>query len=295
MSDRIITEWGGFFITPNIIIDDYGANLGVYGLAVYMTLARYANQNGESFPAVKTIATVCDCSENKVREAIKHLVRLGLLRVEERSKDSGGQTSNLYTLLTPPTRQVKPPPSQDEAPPLHTVNPNKTHSEQDSSNKSSSSSESSKTKIAAEEPKAAATAEDKAKLQKVVKLYEENLGVITPLTHDLLIEMADKYALAHIEFAMTEAVKANVRKLNYVQGILDRIEREGFNAAKRPPDRRNIPGTIPPDRRHNKDIIEATPEQLAGVGVPITPEKMEEIRERARRQLQNNVSKSSNR
>jgi hypothetical protein len=133
MSDKVTTEWGGFFITPNIIIDDYGANLGVYGLAVYMALARYANQDGESFPAVKTIATVCDCSENKVREAIKHMVRLGLLRVEERSKDSGGQTSNLYTLLTPPTHQVKPPPSQDEAPPLHTVNPNKTHIEQDSS------------------------------------------------------------------------------------------------------------------------------------------------------------------
>jgi hypothetical protein len=82
---------------------------------------------------------------------------------------------------------------------------------------------------------------------------------------------------------MTEAVKANVRKLNYVQGILDRIEREGFNAAKRPPSRRNVPGTIPPDRRQNKDIIEATPEQLAGVGKVMTPERMKEISEQFKR------------
>jgi hypothetical protein len=122
MSDSYAAEWGGFSMFPNALFDKHGADLGVYGLAVFMALARFAGQDKACFPAIKTVAKSIGCSENKVRDSIKMLVDLGWLVVTERHNQKG-QTSNLYTLRGSPGEP--PPPSQGEVTPLQDVKPTK--------------------------------------------------------------------------------------------------------------------------------------------------------------------------
>jgi hypothetical protein len=76
---------------------------GAAALAVYATLARRADRDGASWPRLSAIAEQAATSERTAQRAIQLLEVLGLVEVtscfEEGSKR---QTSNLYTLLTPP-------------------------------------------------------------------------------------------------------------------------------------------------------------------------------------------------
>lgn len=58
-------------------------------------------------------------------------------------------------------------------------------------------------------------------------LYEQNIGPLTPLIADALTDLENTYPLAWIEDAIQIAVKANVRKLPYIEAILKRWESEG--------------------------------------------------------------------
>jgi hypothetical protein len=76
---------------------------GMAALSVYTALARRAGRDGESWPSLSSLAEQAATSERTVQRAIQLLELLGLVEVtscyEEGSKR---QTSNLYTLLTPP-------------------------------------------------------------------------------------------------------------------------------------------------------------------------------------------------
>ena len=61
----------------------------------------------------------------------------------------------------------------------------------------------------------------------ICSTYENEIGLLTPLIADHLGELADKYPLPWITEALAEAVKANVRKLNYAAKILERWHTEG--------------------------------------------------------------------
>ena len=100
------------------VIDDFAPVLSRYpggtaALAVYIALARRADHNGESWPGLNTLAEQAAISPRSVQRAIQLLELLGLVAVttcyEEGSKR---QTSNHYTLLTPPAS----PPEQDPDP-----------------------------------------------------------------------------------------------------------------------------------------------------------------------------------
>ncbi|MBT3336486.1 MAG: DnaD domain protein [Anaerolineae bacterium] len=62
----------------------------------------------------------------------------------------------------------------------------------------------------------------------IYQLYEENIGPLTPLIADMLEEAEEEYPAEQIEKAFTQAVKANVRKWNYVEAILKRWKEEGY-------------------------------------------------------------------
>lgn len=62
----------------------------------------------------------------------------------------------------------------------------------------------------------------------IFKLYEENIGVITPMMAEILKDDEDTYPNWWIEKAITIAVTRNVRTWNYVQAILKRWQNEGF-------------------------------------------------------------------
>ncbi len=61
----------------------------------------------------------------------------------------------------------------------------------------------------------------------VFRLYEQNIGVLTPLIADQLIEAIELYPEHWIEDAIGEAVSLNRRNWRYIQRILERWGTEG--------------------------------------------------------------------
>ena len=95
------------FRVDNIIIDDYAADLGALGVAVYAVLQRYADRaTGQCWPSVATIATLLRLSKNCVKQYLHLLARRGLISIASRTTIEGDPTSNLYTLHDPTQREV---------------------------------------------------------------------------------------------------------------------------------------------------------------------------------------------
>ena len=61
----------------------------------------------------------------------------------------------------------------------------------------------------------------------VFELYEQNIGMLSPMIADALREAEDVYPEEWIEDAIDEAVKQNRRSWRYVSAILERWERDG--------------------------------------------------------------------
>lgn len=61
----------------------------------------------------------------------------------------------------------------------------------------------------------------------IYRLYEENIGVLSPLIVEELREAEEKYPDAWIADAFREAVRMNRRRWRYIQRILERWESEG--------------------------------------------------------------------
>ena len=66
--------------------------------AVYMYLRDRANKNGKCWPGIKTIARDLSLSVSTVKRALDDLYRAGLVSKENRWRENGGLTSNLYSL-----------------------------------------------------------------------------------------------------------------------------------------------------------------------------------------------------
>ena len=77
---------------------------------------------------------------------------------------------------------------------------------------------------------------DSTKLQVQVErpnifvLYEQNIGLLTPLIASQLEDAADQYPADWIEAAFSEAVQRNKRNWKYISAILRRWETEGRSA-----------------------------------------------------------------
>ena len=61
----------------------------------------------------------------------------------------------------------------------------------------------------------------------ICKVYSDNIALITPMVADELKDIADLYPAGWFEDAVKEAVKNNVRKLNYVKKILESWQANG--------------------------------------------------------------------
>lgn len=86
---------------------------------ILVVLANYADEQGACYPSHKHIAKLVGLKDHKgVQRTIKEFEEQGLLRIETRYTEQGGQTSNRYHLkLNPyPHRAVTPTPPV-EAPP----------------------------------------------------------------------------------------------------------------------------------------------------------------------------------
>jgi hypothetical protein len=90
----------GFFTIDNELLDRYGPQLGAYGLAVYMALARFANQESTCWPSLATIARRTGMSRRQVIREIDKLQALGLIAVElQFNTKTGEHKANRYILL----------------------------------------------------------------------------------------------------------------------------------------------------------------------------------------------------
>jgi len=68
----------------------------------------------------------------------------------------------------------------------------------------------------------------------IFKLYEENIGPLTPLIADMLKEAEELYSEEWFEEAFTIAAKNNKRNWKYVEAILKRWKEEGTHGKKGP-------------------------------------------------------------
>lgn len=66
--------------------------------AVYMYLRDRSDAEGKCWPDIKTIAADLKLSRRTVQRAISDLERLGYVRRDDRFRDNGSRTSNLYTV-----------------------------------------------------------------------------------------------------------------------------------------------------------------------------------------------------
>ena len=61
----------------------------------------------------------------------------------------------------------------------------------------------------------------------VFEMYEQNIGMLSPMIADALLEAEDMYPEDWIEDAIGEAVEQNKRSWRYISRILERWEHEG--------------------------------------------------------------------
>ncbi len=66
----------------------------------------------------------------------------------------------------------------------------------------------------------------------VFKLYEENIGPLTPLIADALKDAEQSYSEAWVAEAIEIAVKRNIRNLKYIEAILRRWKENGKDERK---------------------------------------------------------------
>lgn len=84
-----------------VIILDYDTFMQLetpYAKALYVALRAHADQNGQCFPSIKTLANESGMGTVKANDTLGKLEKAGILIKEQRYLENGGQTSNLYTI-----------------------------------------------------------------------------------------------------------------------------------------------------------------------------------------------------
>ena len=93
------------------------ADISPQAIRLYAVLRTYAdNKTNDAYPSRASLAN--DIKVNSARtvdSALKELVQIGAIRVQNRATESGNQTSNLYTLISTPPVKVG---AQNSATPL---------------------------------------------------------------------------------------------------------------------------------------------------------------------------------
>lgn len=104
------------------------------------------------------------------------------------------------------------------------------------------------------------------KRKNVYQVYEENIGLLTPMIADELDDLEKTYTELWVVEAIREAVKSNARNLKYVRAILFRWNSQGFKSEKTKPQGR---GTSPrsgrplAEQQLNHDMVMAASERDA--------------------------------
>ena len=76
----------------------YKSNLPSRAKQIMFYLINRANAEGTCFPSMRTIGSDCGISERTIQRTMKVLLEDGFVIKENRYRDNGGQSSNLYKL-----------------------------------------------------------------------------------------------------------------------------------------------------------------------------------------------------
>lgn len=76
----------------------YSSELPHRAVAVYMYLRDRCDKDGKCYPAIGTIARELKLSRSTVKRALADLEQSGRLRKEQRWRENGGKSSNLFYL-----------------------------------------------------------------------------------------------------------------------------------------------------------------------------------------------------
>lgn len=76
----------------------YSSELPHRARAVYMYLSDRSDKEGKCYPAIGTIAKELNLSRSTVKRALADLEKSGYLRKEQRWRENGGKSSNMFYL-----------------------------------------------------------------------------------------------------------------------------------------------------------------------------------------------------
>lgn len=77
----------------------YASELPHRARTVYMYLYDRADKDGKCYPAIGTIAKELKLSRSTVKRALADLEKSGYLRKEQRWRENGGKSSNMFYLI----------------------------------------------------------------------------------------------------------------------------------------------------------------------------------------------------
>ncbi len=91
-----------------IILNKHITNteIDTYEFRVLCYLLMLSDDDGACFPSYNTIAEKIGIGETKAKNAIKHLIELGIIKKTNRTKEDGSAGSNLYVVCEKTTMQV---------------------------------------------------------------------------------------------------------------------------------------------------------------------------------------------
>lgn len=69
-----------------------------YQIVVYIALKKFADNNNQCFPSLKKLASTTKMSKRKVQNTLKELQQKHLISIENRLKEDGSKSSNLYII-----------------------------------------------------------------------------------------------------------------------------------------------------------------------------------------------------
>lgn len=200
-----------YFQAPNILFDQPIAR-NKNELLILLYLTRCGNRGAIAFPSYKTIGHKCQISRETAIRAVRTLVESKVL-----IKHSTPYKTNTYTINLPSGVTM--------TPPSVTMTPYK-------------------------EPSIKNLTTTRGNGHKnLFKVYEDNIGILTPLIADKLKDIAGEFPAEWFEEAVKEACDANIRKLSYIVAVLKRWQVDGFKTPK-PQRHPRIVGAGPP--RHSR-------------------------------------------
>ncbi len=163
--------------------------------------------------------------EERLRQGLEQgIARGSILRVQLRLLSEGNEqaeTIDWYFFNTPRSRKAVADMQGAEMVPARLLNPGRERAEVE---------EQSDGAISASVPMPSKEYETSLVLVErpnIFVLYEQNIGLLSPLIADELRDAADRYPAEWIESAFREAVQHNKRKWSYIRAILRRWEAEG--------------------------------------------------------------------